>query len=233
MQTKSIDNLEVSFVSWPTFISRSRKDFRFIRFEAPDILRVNRELVQAGEHYEFFYHLKVHDVDVDNLKFLGVWDKLSKDLQERLIKGDIEQEVAVNEHMEHMRKHRRNKYPNVPHEVTCKNCGVVQKMAPGMIVARAEKIAKEKKIIFTAEDYIKAFVCQKCHSTKGRKPTNNLPPKVELKCKCGKTILYPAAVALKFASKKGLTVEKYISTYQCQTCNPTKWRKKGQKRGKK
>lgn len=227
MQTKQIDDVDIS---WPTFFSRSRKEFKFIRFEAPDILRVNRDSVKAGEHHESFYNLKVHDVDIDNLKFLDVWDQLSKDLQEKLIKGDEEVVVEAQERMEHARKHRRNKYPNVPHEVTCKNCGVVQKMSPGMIVARAEKIAKEKSNnLYTAEDYIKAFICQKCNPTKGRKPSHNLPPKIELKCKCGKTVLYPAAVALKFATKKGLTIEKYISTYQCQTCNPTKGRKKGKK----
>jgi hypothetical protein len=199
-----------------------------------DKLRVNRRISKAGEMHEFFYHIPITDVDTDNLKFLGIWDGLSQELKDTLVRldnGDVE---VAQARMEHARKHRRNKYPGVPDQVVCCNCGKEQKMAPSMIVARAEKIAKEKGIICTPEDYIKGFKCQKCCPTKGRKPSHNLPPKVELKCKCGASVTYPASIALKFAEKKGLTVEAYVKGYECQKCHPTKGRKKGKKvKGKK
>jgi len=220
METKT-DNLDVAFDKWPVFMSRSKKEFHFIGYEAPDILRVNRRMSMNGENHEYFYNMNVLSVDIDNLKFIGVWDKLSKELQERVINGDRD---AAKNRMEHARKHRRGKYQNVPKQVICCNCGKEQKMQSGLIVKNAEKWAEKNKLIPDTEAWIKQWKCQKCFPTpKGRKPSHNLPPKVELVCTkgCGNKVIYPASIALKFAQKKGLTIEKYISDFVCQKCHRT------------
>jgi hypothetical protein len=231
METK-IENLGVAFDRWPAFLTRSRKEFYFIEYEAPDMLRVNRRMSKEGENHEYFYNMNVMDVDIDNLKFIGVWDKLSKELQERLVKGDEEGAINAKNRMEHARKHRRGKYQNVPKQVVCCNCGKEQKMAAGLIVKNAEKWAEKNKLIPDTEAWIKQWKCQKCSPTpKGRKPSHNLPPNIELICvkKCGKKIVYPAAMVAKTIAKKGITLEQYVNNFVCQSCCNTRGRKKKSK----
>jgi len=40
-------------------------------------------------------------------------------------------------------------------------------------------------------------------------------------------------IIIRMADKKGITVEKFVASYQCQKCNPTKGRKGKKKKGKK
>jgi len=223
--TEVKDELSGGSSFWPTFFSRSKKEFRFICFEAPDMLRVNQDIVKGGEHSEYFWNMRVSDVDVDNLKFLGVWDQLPNEMQEKLIKGDIDGENEAKTRMDHARQHRRNKYPDIPREVKCNNCGVVQKMAPGNIAARIDKLASERGI-YLLDDFLKDFQCQKCRPTKGRRAKHNLPPKIELVCSCGNRVSYPASIVSKTLEKKGITLEQYQSGYKCRTCKPFRGRQK-------
>jgi hypothetical protein len=92
---------------------------------------------------------------------------------------------------------------------------------PSILVNKVEKIAKQKQIIFTVEDYIKSFVCQKCHCTKGRKPNPefaNLPK--ELICACGKKASTNAYQLKAKAKKNNTTIDEIIKNYRCQTCCP-------------
>lgn len=212
---------------WPAFLARDKQELFFVRFNAPDSLRVNKRVSKSGEVSEFFHNINVLDVDSGSLKSLGVWDSLTQDIRDTVVKLDNGDEIDKVNKMEHARKYRRNKYPGVPNTLTCVNCNVEQKMSPGLIVKNAEKMAKEKGILYTPADYVAKFVCSKCNpKRRGRAPSHNLPPKVELVCKCGKKVIYPASVALKFAEKKGLKVEEYIKGYVCQVCHPTKGRHK-------
>lgn len=221
--------------SKPLFMAKNRNEYQFVRFEAPDSIVAWTKRVIATENHEFLGILKLDKIDQDNLKFIGVWDKLAKEIQDKLVSGDVIDLSEKQARMEHARKHRRGRYQNVPKQVVCCNCGKEQKMQSGLIVKNAEKWAEKNKLIPDTEAWIKQWKCQKCFPTlKGRKPSHNLPPKVELVCinGCGNKVIYPASVALKFADKKGLTIEKYISGYQCQSCAPSKGRKKGWNKGR-
>ena len=47
----------------------------------------------------------------------------------------------------------------------------------------------------------------------------------EIKCKCGHVqVINKTMLAKKMDKDIGLTIEKYVATYQCQECNPTKGR---------
>lgn len=220
--------VEATSISWPSFFTRNRQEVYFIAFESPDILRINYRAKLSGETHEFFNNLSIFDVDVDNLKFIGAWEKLSKEIQDRLVKGDEEGVIEAKERMDHARKHRRNKYPNVPDSVTCCNCGKEQKMSPGSIVKNAEKWAAKNQLILDIEGWIKRWKCQRCApSPRGRKSTGKCKP-IELHChKCTNIVTYPTNVLLKRAEKKNLTLEKFIEKWECQSCSPCK---KGRKK---
>jgi len=210
----------------PTFYSRTKNQFHFISLQQPDLIKVWKREIHSGWKHDTLGAIRITDVDSDTLKTLNVWEQLSQELQKSVIDFENGVESVIRKRMEVARNSRRNKYPNLPREVTCSQCGKKQKIPPVIIVQRAERISKEKQITYTAEDYCKNFVCQECHPTKGRKANHNLPPKIELKCQCGHTVTYPASIAINQAKKKGLTVEKYQASYQCQTCHPTKGRHK-------
>lgn len=228
METPEIEaSKELEVTLWPSFLSRRRHEFHFVKMDTPDMLRVNRRIKKAGETHELFYNLGISDVDSDTLKFLGIWGGLSKEVQEQSVRIDEGGVIESANRMEHARKHRRNKYPGVQNGITCSNCGAEQKMVAAAIVKNAEKWALKNKMIPDIEKWIKQWKCQKCNPTKGRRVHKDLPPKVELVCKCGAKVVYPSAVVAKTIAKKSLTLEAYISGYRCQTCNPTKGRKKG------
>ena len=221
-------NVESEVVGeYPAFLVGGT-EFRYVRFDAPDNVVAWRQYIKSGEHFERIGILKIERIQTDSLKALGIWDKLGKDIQDNLLK--TEDEVPENlQKAWKARKAKGPKYPNVPSEVTCIECGKVQKMSPGAIVKTAEKWAVKNQLIPDTEKWIKQWKCQECAPSKGRKASHNLPPKVELKCKCGAVVIYPASTALRFATKKGLKVEEYIKNYECQRCHPTKGRPKGKK----
>jgi len=210
----------------PTKFIWAGREFQFVRFELPDNVTAIRDITKAGEHNEYKGIIKVEKMDIEALKGLGIWDKLDKNIQERMVKAESEPPDNLKKAWQ-ARKEGGSKYPNVPHEVTCCECGKVQKMSPGQIVKNSTKWATLNKFIPDVDKWIKQWKCQECFCTpRGRKPNHNLPPKVELKCKCGISVSYPASIALKNATKRGITVEKYIKDFVCQSCKNTKGRKK-------
>jgi len=48
----------------------------------------------------------------------------------------------------------------------------------------------------------------------------------QLTCKCGHVQKYSKYQILKNAEAKGLSVDEYVNSYQCQKCNPTKGRRR-------
>jgi len=210
---------DTDIINWPAFLSRSRKEFYYIDTESPELLRVNLRALINGDHNEFFYNLRIKDVDSDNLKFIGVWDSLTKEAQEESLRLDKGGEVF--DRMEKARGGRKSKYENVPKSLHCHKCNKDIKIAPGLLVKKFEKIAEEKKPeIYLLDDWVKNFVCNSCLGVKrGRKKNHNLPAKIGLKCKCGRSVLYPASVVIKQAEKKNITVEKLVKDYKCQKCS--------------
>jgi hypothetical protein len=218
--------------TWPAFLSRRKHEFYFIRYDGSDHLRVNRRTKKAGENIEYFYDLRVLDVDSDELKALGIWDKLSQEVKDKSLRVDDGEVVEAKERMENARKHRKGKYIGIPDQVACSNCFESQKMAKGVIVKNAEKWALKNGILPDVEKWIKQWQCQKCRPTpRGKKPSHNLPQKIELVCmkKCGKKVVYPASIVAKIIAKKGITLDFYVKNFVCQSCFPTKGRPKKSK----
>jgi hypothetical protein len=137
----------------------------------------------------------------------------------------VEEKQAVHNLLAKARAGRKQKYVGVPREMVCIKCGKKLAIQPGTLVKKVEKIAQTKGITYTIEDFLKTWECQSCKPSKGRKSTGKCKP-VILKCKCGNEITYPANILLKRAEKKGITVEKLIASFVCQTCSP------GKKRGR-
>jgi len=205
---------------------RGRK-FRFVAMYEPAIMKVWEIYPsKGGVKSERLGGLRVHDVDVQTLKDIKVWDKLTPEVQKEIENNIHQKKAEVHGLMEKARAARGKRYANVPRELVCIKCQAKITIPPGTLVKRVEKIAQKKQILFTVEDYVKQYTCQVCNPTKGRKSDPNAPAKVELVCKCGKKVSYPHSIAKKQADKKGLTIEKYIAQYKCQKCCPTKGRKK-------
>jgi hypothetical protein len=165
--------------------------------------------------------LRPEQVEIDVLKDLQVWAKLDKKLQEQIGQAVEKHQTAITAKMAKARSKRRNKYADVPREYVCQKCGKSQSIPPGTVMNRVRKLG------ILLDDYIKRFYCQKCKPTKGRqkKDYGNVPDK--LVCKCGHTVKYHPSMIIATAKKKGLSVENFVKSYQCQKCNPTKGRKKG------
>lgn len=211
---------EVVNVSKPMFFVNG-KQFRFVRFEDPDNVVAWKLGKQVGEHVERLGILKIDKVDISDLKIIGIWDRLDKDVQDNLIKLEEGDVIAKKERMDNARKYRRGKYPGVPHEVECVECKTIQKMSPGQIVKNAEKWALKNNVLPDVEKWIRQWRCQECFKTpRGRKSTGKCKP-IELHCsKCKNTVTYPTNILQKRAEKKGITLEKLISGFICQCCSP-------------
>jgi len=170
-------------------------------------------------------HVKL--VDEETLKIFKVWNRLSSEYQAKVTNfGQSVEQVgreerrAVIEKLDKARSARKQKYPNVPKEITCIGCGEVIQQAPSKTAATC----RNKDILLV--DYVKGFKCSKCNPpVRGRKAKQSyegIPD--QLVCKCGKVQKYHPSSVIATAKRKGITVEKLVKSYQCQACNPTKGR---------
>ena len=181
-----------------------------------------------GENTDTCKHMSISHLSFDILKELCIWDKLTPEDQERHGNGGQKRIQEIKERTsEGTGKKRVEKHPNVPEELTCITCNKTQKIVKSVLVARVEKQE------ISLEDYIKGFQCQACNPTKGRKanPKYAHLPK-ELVCKCGNKVATSAGAIVAKAEKLKITPEEVVKQYVCQTCNPTKGRKKGKKGNK-
>lgn len=207
--------------------NKNGEELTVVRFYRPNKLLVWKDMTETlSDNKEQCYSCNVNEIPVDELKRINIWDKIDNKLQKELEENNQQAKIEVVNKMEYIRSHRRNKYENIPKEITCTKCNASMTIQPSILVKRAENISKKKGIIFTVDDYIKDYQCQKCRPTKGRRTNPNLPAKIELVCKCGYKVIYPHSIVKKQAEKKNLTIEKYVAGYQCQKCNPTKGRHK-------
>jgi len=210
------------------------RKFRFDgRMHDANTLKVWEILAAAdGYNHQIFGGLPIEKVDIETLKKIGVWEKLSPECQKKLESDQAaakESEIsAAHDLMEKARAARKQKYINVPRELVCTKCGNKISIAPGILVNRVDKIAKKKQIIFTVDDYIKQYLCQTCNPTKGKSAnpeTVGLPKElICTQCKSVKSCL-PSSI-LQRAKNKNMTPKQFLDTYVCQTCNPTRGRRK-------
>lgn len=195
------------------------RQFRFVKIHSPSVLMCwERMRSENGMEAERLGGLEVRSVDIDTLKFLKVWDELTEEMKKEVTEELTKETQAVHERME--KKGCRQKYSNVPRELTCTKCSSKVVIQPGLLVKRVEKVAADKGIIFTVEDYLKQYICKKCG--KGDRVAN-IPQK--LTCSCGKEISVVPSILIKRVGKLGVTLENYIKNFKCQVCMPTKGKK--------
>ena len=142
------------------------------------ILAWEKTMVQ-GDHIDHFSLVDISDFDVSDLTLMGIWENLSDDIKNGITNKEKFDKEQIGQHMEKMRAGRRKKYENVPRIIECVSCHTKQKIAPGLLIKKTEKIAQEKQILFTVEDYLKTYECTECKPVfRGRKPNplfTNLP----------------------------------------------------------
>jgi len=159
----------------------------------------------------------------DELKRLGIWDDLPEEMRLQILSGAVE-EVHSARPTQGPKQGRRQHYDsNIPRVLKCVECEAEVNVPPSQLMKRAEKAG------VSWEEFVEQFKCQRCNPTKGRgrKPNPEFEGLPEfLECKCGyKTKLNPHYLKQK-AEKAGVTMQELIDGYQCQTCNPTKGRRK-------
>jgi len=162
--------------------------------------------------------LNPRNVDKETLEGLGVWSKLDTTIRSDIESGLNQKKVEAVEKMEKARRGRKKKDPNLPEYLECK-CGYKTRAVWSALNKKADQLG------IPAIDLAKNYQCQKCNPTKGHGRGKKREP-VELVCKCGHKVTYPASTADSIAKKKGITVQQLVKGYKCQTCHPTKGRKK-------
>ena len=183
---------------------RNEKDFYFVEFQAPDYLKCRLVNVTHGQNSSLLGLLHVNNLSIEELQKIKVWDQLSEEIKKGIENFEVTDKNSIRDRMGKARASRQLKYPNVPKTVTCIECGNVQNMAAGIIVKKAEKWALDNELIPNVEKWIAQWKCNKCSGVKrGRKPSHNLPPKIELKCKCGASVIYPALLLLNLRRRRG------------------------------
>lgn len=159
------------------------------------------------------------EFDPETLESNGIWKELGDNVKQAIIevKNDIE-----NHHrnrMDHARKCRQPKYPNLPRELECVQCHNKIKIPPGVLAKRIEKLN------VLSDDYIRGFTCQTCKPTKGRRANVKNVPR-ELECiQCHNKIKIPPSTLAKRIERLNILADDYIKGFTCQTCKPTKVRR--------
>lgn len=211
------------------FTALKGRQFRFVKLHSDGVLLVWEKIKDnTGWDTERLGGLNIRQVGVDTLKSLGVWDKLSPDIQKQIIDQGVLRQVAIDEKMANARAGRRKKYVGIPKEIECTRCHKKITISPSIIMGRVEKIAKAKSIIFTAEDYIRDFNCQSCRPSRRGKQVNPefaSLPKVMI-CGCGKKVNVNPYQLKKKAEKNKTTMQELIKKFKCQGCEKTKGRHK-------
>lgn len=201
-----------------SFKDLSGRDLLFVRFGNPDKLLVwEKPYFKDGFNESICKVISVKTVDVDTLKTLNVWGKLSEDAQKEIYQRTEQEKADIIQGEQPAMFGRKLKYPDIPKEIDCSSCGCAIKIVPSIIGKRLEKSG------ISIEDYLKTFQCQKCKPVK-----EVVSEKISLVCiQCGKNVSTTNSQVEARAAKKSMTVEYFTKQFQCQTCNPTKGAKKG------
>jgi len=188
-------------------------------------IHASRVKHSGGEIKVVSIRIPVLRMSINTLKEIDIWDKLEDKTRKEIEDLGNNKVQEVNQSMDHAKKHRRNRYEGVPREVICVSCGKKQTMNPAIILAKVDKECT------TIEKWVAKWACQECCPTKRGRQANpafaHLPK--ELVCKCGNKVGTSPSAIVATAKRKNITPEAYVKGYQCQSCNRTIGRKKGQK----
>jgi hypothetical protein len=212
-----------------SFEALNGRKFQMVDMDSPTLIRCWECLkAEYGEYKYVLGGLDVRDVGSDTLKRLEIFDKLTPEIQKEITEGLTTKTQAVHSLMEKARSGRKNKYPDVPKELTCSKCGKKTAIQPSVLVKRVEKIAEKKGVTYLMADYIKSYECQVCNPIKRGRVANpefaNIPEK--MKCKCGKEVNTNVYQLKKKADKNKTTIQELIKNFVCQGCCSTIGRKR-------
>ena len=206
------------------FEAMNGRRFLFVGMKDPATLIVwEHRGTDHGWRTERLGALDVHSIEISTLKKHNLWDSLTPEVQQEITNGVVEEKKAVVELMAKARMSRKQKYANVPRELICPKCSGKKVVSPGALVKQADETSKEKKIIYTVQDLIRDYVCKACKKVVDPELVN-LPDK--LVCKCGYTTRAVAGQLKDRAVRLGCSVKEVIENYKCQSCFPSKGRKK-------
>ena len=216
------DDFDKTLEHLPNFTTRDDKFLYYVKMLKNNMIFAWECELSYGIHSHFPRRLKLSDVTIDTLKEIEVWDKLSNKVKSELEQYEKDEKNHLHTHMDKLRQKRKQKYEGVPRELVCCKCGKKQKMAPAIIVQRADKEVR------SIENWVKEWQCNTCKPSKrGRQPDPayaNLPK--ELVCKCGNKVNTSPYAIVARAKKLGITPEEVVKGYKCQTCCATKGRHK-------
>jgi len=226
---------EVMFDDYSEFMDRDGKKYYFVKFIKPRNLLAWDYVRKDGVNISGCQGVRVENVHMNVLKELKIWEQLTPEMQKTVEAQVFIANNEVQERMEKARAARKGKEEliGVPREVTCCKCGETQQVAPRQILLRSGKAFK------SVEDWCKEYQCQKCNPTKGRKGRKanplyaTLPSELNCCKGCGAKMAIQPSSLIQRAKQKGKTIEEFIASWACQTCVPTKGRKKGAKNKKK
>ena len=165
------------------------------------------------------YEYKMYLEKIDPLNVIGgesellrmnIWNELPLKTKNEI--KELDTQNSQNEMTKF--KNRKKKYPEIPKEIKCIQCGKKQKMSASILGKKLE----EKNILI--EDYVKNFKCQKCNPTKGRKRTSRYAgiPK-EINCSiCKKTTNVSQSKVMANCNINNLTLNDYINSFKCKKC---------------
>lgn len=205
---------------------RNGTELYFGSFHAPSFLICWKHLGnKCGVNEAQLRKMHVRDFEPETLQYINVWENLNKEIKvevENFKQLHAQREEARKaeriEKMEHARKHRRAKYPDIPSEITCVTCGNTVKQSPSITAA----ITRRKNILVV--DYIKNFECAECcPRVRGRAVDPkyaHLPRKIELTCSCKDVHKYPRSAIIQILKKQGISFEDYCKAYRCRKCKP-------------
>ena len=212
------------FDDLPSFSDVQGNSFYLINYFKPNKLYVwDKAKSQDGAYSTMCRLIDIASIPQEELAKLNIWKEMPEEIKENMKSAKELESIQVHSLMEKARKGRRAKYPGIPKTLTCCECSEVINVQPSVIMKRAEKLG------VLVDVYIKSYKCQSCCPTKGKGRKSNpefsdLPK--EMVCKCGKKAIVNITYLKAKADKLGVTIQKLIENFKCQSCCPTKGRHK-------
>ena len=202
------------FENHTKFEDRKGDIYAFVKFYAPDKILCWEPMESRLGNAASLRKFRVINLDQKILEELDVWKQLAKEQQDKVMNWNSEHKELVQERMEKARTGRKDKYPDLPGELTCNKCKKVTVIQKSVLAQRIEKQG------VLADDYVRDYICKGCNKA----DYTGMPDK--LVCACGFEVTYHPSMIAKMAEKKGMEVEEFVSAYVCQTCNPTRGKHK-------
>jgi len=150
------------FDDLPIIMDIEGNRFHLVKYHKPTTLIVwDDPKPKDGAHFSQLRRLNLADLSHEVLCKLDIWEDVPADIQEK-IKNHVQiQKEAVHSLMEKARASKRRKYPNIPKQILCTECGGTIDVIPSVIAKKIE----QKGIMLV--DYIKGFKCPECNKRIG------------------------------------------------------------------